>query len=117
MNVRKMLKSCKYNQRLKTMGGTFSSSLSGNKYSSKLSNTGKYSDQWEQLRKQRLELDNYTCQKCGFDGHDCPNKLQVHHKVPLARGGRNKLSNLITLCIKCHKKQHYKTLIKGRKHV
>lgn len=32
--------------------------------------------------------------------------LEVHHIVPLSRGGTNKRTNFITLCENCHKKRH-----------
>ena len=89
--------------------------LTSNHYSKRLSNSGNYSEDWETLREERLRMDNYTCQKCRFDGHEHRNMLHVHHKVPLSRGGRNKLSNLITLCKDCHKKIHHKSLVKGRR--
>lgn len=39
-----------------------------------------------------------SCRKGGF--------LHVHHKVPLSKGGSNKISNLCLLCADCHKKEH-----------
>ena len=60
-------------------------------------------------KKQRLailERDNYTCKGCGHKGPngyrlDC---VQVHHIVSRADNGSNDPSNLITLCVRCHKK-------------
>src|ERR687883_1883360 len=49
-----------------------------------------------------LERDEHTCQDCG--AHDCP--LEVHHIQPLCMGGTNKLYNLVTLCVKCHRAIH-----------
>ena len=89
--------------------------LTSNHYSKRLSNSGNYSEDWKKLREERLRMDNYICQKCGFDGHKQKHLLNVHHKVALSRGGRNKLSNLITLCKKCHDKVHHKQLVKGRR--
>lgn len=42
--------------------------------------------------------DNYRCLKCG--GHRC---LEVHHIVPVYKGGPETESNAITLCHSCHK--------------
>jgi HNH endonuclease len=33
--------------------------------------------------------------------------LEVHHVVPLAKGGADKLDNVIALCPNCHRKRHY----------
>lgn len=58
---------------------------------------------WGKLRKQVLIRDKYTCQ-----GYNCNKKerLNVHHIVPVSLGGKNKLTNLVTLCIECHQKTH-----------
>ena len=32
--------------------------------------------------------------------------VEVHHIVPLSRGGRNVVSNLLHLCETCHNKRH-----------
>ena len=47
------------------------------------------------FREKRLELDNYTCQKCSSKDN-----LQVHHLQYPARS----VNHLITLCISCHQK-------------
>lgn len=53
------------------------------------------------LRKQTLERDNSTCQKCGLK--DATGKLlEIHHINPLYAEGKDELSNLITLCLDCH---------------
>lgn len=57
------------------------------------------------LRYEVLERDNYTCQDCDATrGSGKP--LQVHHKQPVAAGGTNDPSNLITLCSSCHAGRH-----------
>ena len=48
-----------------------------------------------------LERDNYKCSRCGSD-----DRLIVHHVIPLSMNGNNDLSNLITICNKCHAKIH-----------
>lgn len=52
---------------------------------------------WKEIRQQALQRDNRTCQVCGK-----PNSAQVHHVTPRSKGGKDELSNLITLCGKCH---------------
>ncbi len=50
------------------------------------------------LRQLALERDEGRCRKCGnFDA-----KAQVDHVVDLQFGGRDELSNLETLCRRCH---------------
>jgi 5-methylcytosine-specific restriction endonuclease McrA len=58
---------------------------------------------WYSARDERLKLDNYQCSE--IDCNSTKN-LQVHHKIPVSRGGSHALSNLITLCSHCHAKQH-----------
>ena len=38
------------------------------------------------------------------DGHPY---LEVHHKIPLARGGPDTMDNVLALCPNCHRKAHY----------
>lgn len=57
---------------------------------------------WEVVRKAVLDRDGYICQGCAAD--DRP--LEVHHIVPIQRGGSNEMSNLNTLCDRCHKRIH-----------
>lgn len=38
------------------------------------------------------------------DGHPY---LEVHHKIPLAGGGRDTMDNVLALCPNCHRKAHY----------
>lgn len=68
--------------------------------------------EWQQLRKQIYERDNYVCQKCL---KKCKSgEFQCHHIVPNRIGRIKKFifwnitvndpANLITLCKSCHKK-------------
>jgi 5-methylcytosine-specific restriction endonuclease McrA len=50
------------------------------------------------VRLKVLERDNFTCRNCGKK----PDKLEVHHIVPLISGGTHDLDNLLTVCQKCH---------------
>jgi hypothetical protein len=49
------------------------------------------------LRKAVLKRDNKTCCKCGRQ-----KPLELHHIKPVADGGPDEVSNLITLCSACH---------------
>ena len=40
------------------------------------------------------------CEYCGSKGE------HIHHITPISRGGDNRESNLITLCLNCHSKIH-----------
>jgi 5-methylcytosine-specific restriction endonuclease McrA len=76
-----------------------------------------YPPNWKELSAKRLRLDGYRCRKCGRKG----GRLAVHHRVPLSAGGTNRLSNLETLCSRCHATKHphlmkrYKQFNKKRK--
>lgn len=54
----------------------------------------------ENIRKAVVLRDGCKCMECGKS--NC--KLEVHHIKPRRLNGRNTLSNLITLCEKCHDK-------------
>jgi len=56
----------------------------------------------EHLRKATILRDSNKCKMCGKS--NC--RLEAHHITPKRLGGRDILSNLITLCEKCHKKTH-----------
>lgn len=62
-----------------------------------------YPQNWEELRLMILERDNFGCQE--FDGN-CSGPLQIHHKLPLSKGGTNSTSNLVTLCFYHHALKH-----------
>ncbi|MEM0202473.1 MAG: HNH endonuclease [Archaeoglobaceae archaeon] len=52
---------------------------------------------WKNIRNLVLERDNYRCRVCGKN-----NASQVHHIIPKKEGRTEELSNLITLCGRCH---------------
>ena len=59
------------------------------------------------IRREVLERDNFTCQECGSQ-----KQLDVHHKDGnsyrrVGAEANNSLSNLITLCHKCHMNKHF----------
>ena len=53
------------------------------------------------LHNQVLERDGWRCQECGS-----LKNLQVHHLQPRSRLGDDTMTNLITLCSRCHGKRH-----------
>ena len=62
-----------------------------------------YGIHWETLRHTILSRDNYECQES--DGL-CYGPLQIHHVIPLSKGGSNDPSNLITICRYHHSLKH-----------
>lgn len=58
----------------------------------------------ENIRKAVILRDKCKCMECGKS--NC--KLEVHHIKPRRLNGSNTLSNLITLCEKCHQKTENK---------
>ena len=53
------------------------------------------------LREAVFTRDGYTCQCCGRTIKDGA-ILHVHHVIYRSQGGTNRMSNLITVCDKCH---------------
>ena len=46
-----------------------------------------------------LDRDYNTCQNCFST-----KSLEVHHIIPMRENGSDELDNLITLCVKCHRR-------------
>lgn len=59
------------------------------------------SPEWDAKRKQRLKIDNYTCQQC--HRRDVP--LDVHH-LTYDRFRHEEMDDLQSLCRLCHKTEH-----------
>jgi hypothetical protein len=55
------------------------------------------------VRRAVLVRDGYRCCAPGCTG---TRFLEVHHRVPRARGGTNRPDNLVTLCAACHRLRH-----------
>jgi len=54
------------------------------------------------LRFDIFRRDSYRCQICGataFDGV----KLEIDHKIPVIKGGKDEMDNLWTLCFNCNR--------------
>lgn len=68
-----------------------------------------YTKDWYTVVKEVLERDDYQCRHvdAGETKH-CGSKddLEVHHIVPLSRGGKTVKSNLMTLCGNHHGHRH-----------
>jgi 5-methylcytosine-specific restriction endonuclease McrA len=56
----------------------------------------------ENLRIACLMRDGYTCQQCGKR----KGRLEAHHIVFRENGGKDTLTNLLTLCEACHHHLH-----------
>ena len=93
---------------------------------------------WELIKSECFRRDNYTCRGCGKSeedlsflresetgtGEQSPGTvrrsdytLNAHHIIPVRMGGDNTLDNLITLCGKCHHKEHSADANIRRKHL
>jgi len=66
-----------------------------------------YPPDWDKRRKKVYRRDRYECQNCGRGGESNNIELHAHHIVPKSKGGTHKMSNLISLCKKCHDAVHY----------
>ena len=64
----------------------------------------RYGSAWRKVRKAYAEQ-HPLCEECLKAGRYVPVE-HVHHKTPLAEGGTNDFSNLMSLCKSCHSKIH-----------
>ena len=66
------------------------------------------------LRRHALQLHGYDCMACGFNferfyGYIGKHFIEVHHVIPLTKGGKRKTNpstDLIVLCANCHRMVH-----------
>lgn len=56
---------------------------------------------WRSMRWKAFRRDRFRCQRCG-KGFRFGHGLTAHHIIPRARGGKDWLANLISLCEICH---------------
>ena len=64
----------------------------------------RYGRAWKRIR-DRYVAEHPLCEMCLMDGRYTPVQ-EVHHIVPLSRGGTHDSSNLMSLCRSCHNKVH-----------
>src|SRR3990172_1533209 len=57
------------------------------------------SHEWHEIRDGVLRRDHYKCERCDNRRHS---ELTIHHIKSRDQGGTHDLSNLITLCDRCH---------------
>ncbi len=62
-----------------------------------------YTDDWNDISKQRKEQFGYICQQCSIDLSNYKKFLQTHHVNGVENDNRH--NNLKVLCIECHSKQ------------
>jgi hypothetical protein len=66
-----------------------------------------YGTKWWRIRREALERDGYTCQRCGKDAEEIGRNPDVHHIEPV-RSFENaeeahSLDNVVSLCRSCHR--------------
>jgi len=59
---------------------------------------------WDATASEARERANHVCQACGDAQPASDRALDVHHIIPLFRGGTNNQELLIALCRSCHRK-------------
>ena len=64
----------------------------------------KYGNAWQHVRK-RYVAAHPLCEECLKEGRFTPVE-EVHHILPVSRGGPNEETNLMSLCRSCHVKIH-----------
>ena len=76
-----------------------------NKFVRSADSNKKYGRAWRQIRK-RYAAAHPLCEMCLKEGRLTPVE-EVHHIIPVSRGGSNDFSNLMSLCQSCHTKLHH----------
>jgi len=76
-----------------------------NKYTRSPDVHKKYGRAWKRIR-DRYVLEHPYCERCFAEGIITPVD-EVHHIVPVSKGGTHERSNLMSLCQSCHNKIHH----------
>lgn len=61
----------------------------------------------EEKRRYIFQRENWTCQHCGQRYYSM--NLEIDHKIPVSRGGKDTFDNLHTLCFWCNRAKGNKT--------
>jgi len=64
-----------------------------------------YGRAWKRIRDRYTQL-HPLCEMCQAEGKLTPVE-EVHHKLPVSKGGTHARDNLISLCRACHMKIHH----------
>ncbi len=64
----------------------------------------KYNYKWKKIRDAYV-AEHPLCEMCLKEGKYTPVE-EVHHILPVSRGGTNDTSNLMSVCKSCHNKLH-----------
>lgn len=75
-----------------------------NKYGRSTEQKKRYGNNWHRTRNAYFREHQY-CELCKRNGKTVQGE-QVHHIIPIAEGGSNEWSNLMTLCRSCHSRLH-----------
>ena len=65
----------------------------------------KYGRAWKRIR-DRYVAEHPLCERCKAEGRLTPVE-EVHHILPVSKGGTHERSNLMALCRSCHTKIHH----------
>lgn len=80
------------------------SANSYNKFQRSPDHNKKYGREWKRIRARYVKA-HPLCERCLAEGRLTPVE-EVHHILPVNRGGSNADSNLMSLCRSCHNKIH-----------
>lgn len=75
-----------------------------NKYERASDSNKKYGRAWHRIRA-RYVAAHPLCELCLKEGRLTPVQ-EVHHIIPISKGGTHEQSNLMSLCQSCHTKLH-----------
>ena len=62
--------------------------------------TKQYGTQWRRIRAAYI-AEHPLCEQCERDGRLQPSR-EVHHVIPMSKGGDHREENLMALCKSCH---------------
>ena len=110
----KPLKPCKYPGCPKLTSGSYCEVHAGkaasdyNKYTRAPDHNKKYGRSWKRIRDRYIKS-HPICERCITSGKVTPVE-EVHHILPVNKGGGNEDSNLMSLCHSCHQWIHHNVL-------